>query len=243
MEHNFFLPLVMSGNQQSKGVALAAPYITDVSNLKCSWYYNWSPQGNDGDGFTFVPMCWAGNETPSRTKGYVLFLNEPENRSQSNVTPKKAIDYLKNLKFSRPNMKVIAGGCGYFGRDWLIEFKDLVARNGIEISGYHIHFYEEDWVGFNEVTEYAQFVIDNFDGELWVTEFADVRGVDTMRLVEWILSQPRLTRYALFANRIDVKQPWYPSNWPKPTKMNLIDENGYLTSLGSEYREVGEGVI
>lgn len=233
-----YLPQVMTAFSPMKGIALAQPFEEDVTSLGCLWYYNWSSKGNNLLGF--VPMSWGGGLIP-QTEGYVLFLNEPESKSQSNKTPEQAIELLKILKGARPNLKIIAGGCGaIIGATWMTKFRDLVIQNNLKISGYHFHGYIESWITLDKIRNYWTFIKDNFyDGgnnELWCSEFADTQGTQLADMVN-VIKELEFDRYAYFTNRVlgNEGDNAYPSNWPKPEKISLIGIDGSLSFRGDDY--------
>lgn len=229
--HNIFIPQVFTQKTpQLKGLAMCYPKIEDVESLGCTWYYNWSLKGCGGN---FVPMAWNGDEVPTQETGYLLFLNEPENTHQCNLSVDKAVQYLRRLRSIRPHLKLIVGGCGYFGRQWMVDFRDRIAD--IPITGWHIHGYIEGTNDLNAIRDYWTYIRKNFSGELWITEFADVYGAQLDGLLS-IIHDLDVARYAYFANRLTGKEHYYPKDWPQPQQMALFDSEGRLTPLGIKYQ-------
>src|SRR5258708_6890498 len=84
--------------QCKRGVAAnAAPgsaFSPSQSQPGVSWWYNWATQGSgQGSGIEFVPMIWGSGSLhsalPAGSK-FVLGFNEPNFKSQSNLTPAQA---------------------------------------------------------------------------------------------------------------------------------------------------------
>lgn len=180
-----------------------------------------------------MPLSWSGSkgELPSNYSGYLLVFNEPDNREQGNLKPILAASQIKALQYSLPNAKLIVSGVTQFGTGWLDEFgKNLGDYKPV---GYHIHSYifpgtdltyiQTGW--FPQVRHYC-------NGEIWLTEFADLMETGK-ELLEFVVSQPWITRYAWFANRMIGNESWYPKGWPN--NPSLINKDGELTSYGKLY--------
>jgi hypothetical protein len=240
MTYQIFLPVVNStydtANHSLKGVALTHPFLNDLKSLNASWYYNWSLSGNNTD--QFIPMCWGGKETPIQTQGYCLFLNEPESRVQANKTPEQALELLKILKDKRPLLRLIVGGCGFFGYDWMLKFRDLIAKNNIQVSGFHFHGYIESTITLDYIQQFWVNLKAELYGELWLTEFADTFGTQLPKMLE-VVKSLGLTRYAYFTNRVKGNEDnqSFPPNWTKPEQISLVNWDGNLTSRGQIYED------
>lgn len=220
-----------------KGVALTYGAKEDVGLLQASWYYDWSNAKNEDP--RFVPMSWNGALIPEVPKGYVLFMNEPENGNNAQgcgSSVDNAVDLLQKASSASPEAKWIVGGCGTYGKAWMKSFKSELDYRGLTPAGWHIHGYIEPNKTWKDVLDYWDWVTALFPGEIWVTEFGDVNGTQLPEMLEYLEGNPRITRYAAFANRLSSTETWYPSSWPRPSRMHLVEMDGSLTPLGRTYR-------
>eukprot|EP00041_Stephanoeca_diplocostata_P025265 m.657427 g.657427 ORF g.657427 m.657427 type:complete len:475 (+) comp22713_c0_seq3:392-1816(+) len=213
-------------------------------NLQSSWHYNWGlwPTQVDGGGNTaaqgvqfcakpqcaeFVPMLWGcyGNCTHGLWSGFreswkalgvthILGWNEPDNPSQSNLSPQKAALYWQQLdalaqSFSPP-LVIVGPAMTHWdstgGSDWLDEFfgnlSDTLARR-IEFLAQHD--YSGDATGIVSRAKAAQ---QRYKRTVWLTEFAvgdgknraanDAFAKEVLPLLE---TTPSIARYAWFSAR------------------------------------------
>jgi hypothetical protein len=233
------------GDASPEDLAILSPYI--------SWYYDWGvepPAISQGElsGIEWVPMQWGGigadqveNIKSRIIEGslYLLGFNEPNFRSQANITPQQAAEmwpYIeeiaadKGLKLVSPAVNWCGDcvdGVTYDPTDWLDKF----------IAAYpDAHF---DYIAIHSYAPYSAALksyIDMFrkyNKPLWITEFApwdapkpDYAGVvqymkETIPLVE---ADTSVFRYSWFATRVS-------SN----PDIDLLGANGELTKLGKLY--------
>lgn len=230
-----------------RGLAVAHYTAGDTDLLKCSWWYDWSLNHSGLASYFapstgYVPMSkFAG--TPVQTTGYLLYLNEPEEASQSNMTAADAYTNLLALMALRPNMKFICGGVGVStaGNTWMSDFHTLIMAGNVpalypQFAGYHCHGYYAPGHTLNDIaTQWATikgYAVEA-GGEFWITEF----GANLSHYFEQMLDlvkQVTPERYSAYTNRVYTGNE-LPNVW-KPETLSLIDHStNTLTVRGRQY--------
>lgn len=223
-----------------KGVGLTYGTATDLSALGCTWWYNWD-MGAISDA-RYVPMTKTGlpdGRVPANYAGYILYLNEPEYPNQSNLGPLEAAARYNDFVAHYPDAKIIAGGVGRDGynRGWLEAFRLHALKRP---AGWHLHSYLEFGVQLDFFTAMWDYYHENFNGEIWLTEWNDVEqtGVDRFRsMLSEITARPWINRYAVFTNRCTGADWWWPAHWPDPGVINMMTMAGEITGRGRIYEE------
>lgn len=235
----------------------ASPQDLIILAPSTTWYYDWGvapPSTLQGQlsGIEWVPMCWggvyasdvAGIEAmiPAGSK-YLLGFNEPNFRSQANLTPAQAASMWPNLEkiAADKGLMLVSPAVNWCGDcvtgvtsdpvDWLDKF--FAACPGCKVDYIAIHSYAP---GSAALAGY----IDKFrkyGKPLWITEFApwdppkpDFEGVVRyMKEAIPILENDHIVfRYSWFATRV--------GNNPD---ISLLGPNGTLTKLGQLYAAMG----
>jgi hypothetical protein len=177
--------------------------------------------------------------------------NEPNNPGQANMSPTDAASLFPAIEQRFSNKKLIVGNTydGYGGLtpgiEWLTAFVDVYTKaNGKppRLDGIGMHCYQ--WTATECIQTTQQFVqlASQVGAEVWVAEFAFYQGYNQRTVQEvgqemqtylgYLKSEPRVTRYAWFANRIYGTEPWAnPPGWNSP----LIDSSGVTTAYASWY--------
>ncbi len=101
---------------QSEKRGVAANSLSDADfyalSLGVSWWYNWSPTPGStppaGVDMDFVPMVWSNSQwsldrlssylAAGNTPRQILAINEPNLRSQSNMTPEQSAAFYQQVK-------------------------------------------------------------------------------------------------------------------------------------------------
>ncbi len=222
-----------------------------------TWYYDWSvapPATLEGQlsGIEWVPMVWggiyasdvAGIEAiiPAGSK-YLLGFNEPNFRSQANLTPAQAASMWPNLEkiATDKGLMLVSPAVNWCGDcvtgvtndpvDWLDKF--FAACPGCRVDYIAIHSYAP---GSSALAGYIN-KFRKYGKPLWITEFApwdppkpDFEGVvrymkEAIPILE---NDPIVFRYSWFATRVG-------SN----PDISLLGANGTLTKLGQLYAAMG----
>lgn len=236
LTHTAYLPFVASVAQEPyKGLAMAVASDIDLHAIGASWYYSWGPSQSFSTDIEFVPMLWGGSpsdEIPHDYAGNLLFLNEPNIKSQSNITPQAAVDKLAIVRQRYPLARVI--GCGtsiWAAASWVSAF----LRAGGVVDAWHIHAYVEAWITPQHVIDYARQYHDMTGGAYWVTEYGVLDGdVGKMReITEAFMDMPWVERIAAYTNRQVSDQ-----SWTIDKRVEMVRGDGSLTPVGEYYRNL-----
>lgn len=175
-----------SGSSSPGGAKAGVAYVGDNNNLakyakpKSHWHYNWSPFAPGGNGgLEYVPMFWGPKQTSDFqrlvVKGYashVLGFNEPNEPSQSNLSPGDAAQlwkqYIQPLKSQGYTLVSPACTNAPSGKTWMQQF--IAACTGCTIDKIAVHFYGTDP---QKLIAFLQDFHSAFPQQsIWLTEFA-----------------------------------------------------------------------
>ncbi|KAK5584409.1 hypothetical protein RB653_006020 [Dictyostelium firmibasis] len=155
----------------------------DIRDLKVGWYYNWDKKvtcNANVPGVEFVPTIWGkgslpiGN-LPANTQWLIGF-NEPNYRSQSNMSPKEAADLWPQLeatgkKLVAPGVadcgQQLGGDCTYSTLDWYKQFLGNCSNCRIDAVSLHLYYCNADDM-MNKINNLYQLT----KKPVWLTEFA-----------------------------------------------------------------------
>ncbi len=231
------------GDASPADLATLAPFVT--------WYYDWGvepPSVSQGQlsGIEWVPMAWNApanltdfeNKIPAGSL-YLLGFNEPNFKSQANMTPAQAAAAWPGLEAvaAAKGLKLVSPAVNWCGDcvdgvtndpvDWLDKF--FAACPGCKVDYIAIHSYAPGSEALrNYLTKFKK-----YNKPLWITEFApwdppkpDYEGVvqymkEAIPILE---NDPDVFRYSWFATRVG-------SN----PDINLMGADGVLTKLGQLY--------
>ncbi|MBW3129676.1 glycosyl hydrolase [Hymenobacter profundi] len=249
-----------------RGIAYGYHSAADMQALApgISWWYNWysKPEAGaasvyTGLGIDYAPMQWGRDldgtpftadrlaaNIPAGAK-YLLGFNEPNFRSQANLTPTQAAALWPTLQevARRKNLKLVSPAVNYCG--------DCVAENGtiyysptqyldaffaacptcqVDYIAVHTYVCEEQWLRdkIGELKKYGK--------PIWLTEFScgdmpqnhitlDVQKRYLTAAVNYLENEPAVFRYAWFSGR----------NNEIPNINLLGGASGQLTELGQLY--------
>jgi len=231
------------GDASPQDLAILAPGVT--------WYYNWGvepPAVSQGQlsGIEWVPMAWNApanltdfaNRIPAGSL-YLLGFNEPNFKSQANMTPAQAAAAWPGLEqiAADKGLKLVSPAVNWCGDcvdgvtndpvDWLDKF--FAACPGCKVDYIAIHSYAP---GSEALRSYLD-KFRKYNKPLWITEFApwdppkpDFEGVvkymkEAIPILE---NDPAVFRYSWFATRVG-------SN----PDISLLGASGVLTKLGHLY--------
>lgn len=236
--------------------ARLAPAVDALGNF---WYYNWTPDPDINDGAVkaeFVPMVWHGGhatpETIAKLKkaGYktLLGFNEPDGRTQANMTVAEAIDLWPILMKSGMRLGSPAPvGALPDGKDWLGDFMREAGKRRYRVDFICLHWYGDvtapDAVERLKAFLEAQWKL--YKKPIWLTEFSGSTGywikpenppltreknaAFIRKAIPMLESLPYLERYAWFELAY-TKPPW--------ARVALVSpKTGRLTVAGKAWRE------
>jgi len=225
---------------------------------KVSWYYTWSLNSSNTD-LEFVPMLWGQDQVAefstminqtiaSRHVTTVLGMNEPQELTQSNLTPAQGAQmwqtYLEPLRAQGIRLGSPAPSSAPSGLTWLQEFLTSCA-GGCTVDFIALHWYD---VNATDFQTYVETFYSTFQRPLWITEWAcqnnnnvnaqcsDDDIAEFMRQTQGFMDQSSFVeRYAWFGameNLYGVN----PGN-------ALMDSSGKINSLGEQYIGAGNASI
>jgi len=198
-----------------------ASTISVLSNSgKVPWAYNWwsSPGGRMPSGVEYVSMLWGqkafGNWATdieaalSSGTTHIMGFNEPDEPSQSNLSPTDAVNYYKQYitpykdraSLGSPG---VTNGANGMGLDWLSSFLSTCGGS-CGLSFLTIHWYADaSLVDYfkQHVTQAIALANQHNIAEVWITEFGTTGGDASAFLGEvlpWLDSQSGVGRYAYF---------------------------------------------
>jgi hypothetical protein len=236
------------------GITTKSPdWARKLRDLRCPWFYSWGaniPAGVPA-GTSFVPMVWGywGNKQgiekaakAAKDAGIknLLGFNEPDQKSQANLSVEKALDLWPILM--ETGLRLGSPGCVHPDRDWMKEFMDGVEKRKLRVDFICVHSYGGP--NADALVKRLEQVHRMFDRPLWITEFAvgdwDAKSAEThrhrpdtvLRFMDEVL--PRLDRLD-FVERY----AWFPAGQDNRAlgTSALFDAQGKLTRLGQRYRD------
>jgi len=234
--------------QDSADVKAAAPF---------GWYYNWGQQpaagaGNVADTIDYVPMVWNASYDEAALVAYLsahprvkflLGFNEPNFRSQANMTPSQAAAAWPRLQAIADRFKLtLVGPAVNFA-----SAGDTVTENGVQYTD-PVKWYEDFFAAckgcrvdhiaihgyFDNAAALPWFIglFDKFNKPIWLTEFNQspsysmASQMQFMREAIPVLEKdPRIFRYGWFLAR----------SGQDNTNLFANGQPGVLTELGKLY--------
>ncbi|MBC8085407.1 MAG: carbohydrate-binding protein, partial [Hymenobacter sp.] len=234
-----------------------------------SWWYNWYSKPDTGVagtyaglGVEYVPMQWGRSldgadftadrlaaNIPAGAK-YLLGFNEPNFRSQANLTPTQAAALWPTLQevARRKNLKLVSPAVNYCG--------DCVSENGVTYyspTQYLDAFFaacptcQVDYIAVHTYVCEERYLrekiaeLRKYNKPIWLTEFScgdmpaaqitlDVQKKYLTDAVNYLENEPAVFRYAWFSGRNN-EIPF----------INLLGNSGQLTTLGQLYVSLPAG--
>jgi hypothetical protein len=243
--YKVYVPLVVNiqSPASKKGIGLTYSNCNDVGMLGVYWYYDWSLQPPICDPDTeVIPMIFDSSAIGATIKGrsdWLMGFNEPD---LLGVTPSVAATQWRRVE-QLYQKKLVAPVPSQNNPVWLEQTRNAyIAQYGVppKWDALAVHCYEyferdcrtklQGW--FNKLQDW------NIP-ELWITEFSffPCNGHDAPNemksFVNYLNSEPRVTRYAWFAARIRGDEAWSFGAECNPAS---VDGLGNLTPLGRAYR-------
>jgi hypothetical protein len=208
---SFFIGLSAIEAQQvrsfKRGLAYSIPYAEDLPTLSkgISWFYNWGTTpglqvANVFDPYMeYIPMCWNGVDTTTLKTfysshpniKYILGFNEPNFKSQANLTPTQAaakwplIERIAKLY----NLKIVGPALNYCSTT------GAVSENGVTYTD-PIQYYDDffkacpnckvDYIAMHNYMN-SELAVENdiarykkYGKPIWLTEFCQYDGTQTL---------------------------------------------------------------
>ncbi len=232
-----------------------------------SWFYNWGNTPNwqvqnvvgPGTQMEYIPMTWSANFNETNLRAYLtehpgvkylLGYNEPNFRSQANMTPDSAarlwpiVEQIArdfNLKLVAPALnysgEALADGKVYQPEQWMDAF--LAAYPEAHFDYLALHCYMNN---ANAQISYVENFAKKYGKQVWLTEFCSWEGtVDSIaqqramvQKVRDLELSPYVYRYAWFKARGYETAPYYRL-LHIPKLSTGLPEPGTLTNAGKIY--------
>lgn len=230
----------------------------DVLKPGTCWFYNWANTPNkniadlpDGD-FEFIPMCWNANYNADAIRTYckahpetktLLGFNEPNFRSQANMTPAeaaakwpevKALADELGLELVGPAVNHSPDGPDNDPYKWYAEFVKLVGTDAFDYIA--IHNYSGGKTGMKEMIDRF---FELYGKKIWLTEFCN--WVNTVTPESQISSMVEQLEYLEKSDRVH-RYSWFKAKGSistSPCYGLIVPKNGYgereLSEQGKVY--------
>jgi hypothetical protein len=247
-----------------QGIA-SSKYLTSdpakLHKLNVSWAYDWSwrrpPRHTRG--VQWVPMVWGAGAvtrhvisalTADRRRGratYLLGFNEPDDASQSNMTPVQAADLWPWLESTGLQLGAPAPAVPDDG--WLAHFMKLAGARHLRIDFLAVHVYQ-DFTNPKAVGELKRLLLSlnaKYHLPIWVTEIGTIdlraRGI----YMEHAATYARAKRYMYAVTALLNSLPfvaryaWFTDDgWDTPAwrVSSLFNGRNQLTRMGRAYAQV-----
>ena len=217
-----------SGSSSGSGSGKRGLGYNDASLLTCfdgsseiSWAYNWESSSKGLSGFTYIPTLWGptdtytsswsdnANSAISSGSTHLFSFNEPDESSQSNLSPSDAAT--QHIKYMNPlagKAKICAPSVtngpasSNMGLQWLKEF--ITACDGkCTIDCYNIHWYDSA-TNIDYFKEHVNNATAMADGKpVWVSEFGATGSDDQINtflqeVMPWMDSNDDIAGYAYY---------------------------------------------
>lgn len=253
---NWYIPLVTYGDPYiKKGVNLRNGECALIELVHARWYHDW---GNDWcpvpQNVLYADMLFSYPDPPSGwniTSEYVMGFNEPNLLWQSNVPPIIGAAGWRWLETSYPNHILISpafsqphpsntcsenrDNCGIQWMREMISSYEYLYGERPRFDKIAVHWYGETLERMQKyLTRIRQELVDmGYDKPIWITEFGSCptswRNEFLEQAMTWMDSTPWIEKYAWYSSRVP----------PVECDVNLLNEDGTLTSIGIIYRDHG----
>lgn len=226
--------------------------------LRPHWNYSWGSKRIDEqpNEIEFVPMIWCGNNAErmkqilntdlidcikNHTVKRVLAFNEPDEKSQSNMSVDCALERWYMLESL--GIPTISPSCAHPSGEWMKSFMAEVDSSGKRVDWVGVH-----WYGGPSFSNFQRCMTDfykSYNRPILITEFAPADWNATTvannrfspaavlsfmkEALPWLESQEWIAGYCWYSFNI---------NQPAGTSSALFDENGSLTPCGHFYASV-----
>ena len=245
-----FLPLIFASPLLKKGVALTyyQGYCQDVALMNASWEYAWVNGPPNCPGVENVPMIWDEvyvNWPLGGNSDWIMGFNEPDQPLQADLTGQQAAELWYQIEQMYPTRKLLSPATLAVTTTWIVSFRDAyISTYGTppRLDGLALHCFA--WTSsecVNRTQEYINLANSWGIPEIWVTEFSFATNSpsspsgslqEMQTFINWMVSQPKITRYAWYGSRIQGNEWWALPNFHTP----LIDWNtGQPTAYGNIY--------
>lgn len=180
-------PTVATSSRKGVGAWTFTGEDQALAESGASWFYTWSTsaEGISAPNVGFVPMIWGSGSVTSTALaqakastgcGCLLGFNEPDESSQSNMTPAQALALWPQLVSTGLELgsPAVATGAATPG-GWLDQFMSGAKQDGYPVGFITLHWYGSDFdtdAAVGQLQSYIESVYDRYRLPIWLTEFA-----------------------------------------------------------------------
>jgi hypothetical protein len=232
-----------------------------VTLMGASWQYSWSPLPQNCPGVENVPMISVPGEISTTLGGnsqWIMGFNEPDEGWQpASMTPAQGAFWWRLIEQKYPNKKLLSPGTGSEDyTHWLRDFRQAyidqyhVAPRMDGLAAHCLKWWASQSIN-DCVTKYISWTVEWGASEVWVSEFAfanldissppcpvgwppvsdQLAAAEERTFLDWMTTQPTVTRYAWFTARIPPGE-----QIPRCFHTPLVDYNtGQPTIFGTTY--------
>jgi hypothetical protein len=187
-------PSRVDRSDSKRGVASAKYLSSDpraLTRVHTAWAYDWSWQAPAGTaGVEWVPMIWgpgsvtrasisslSGDRRSGRAR-FLLGFNEPDSRSQSDITPTQAAALWPRL--ASTGLRLGSPAPAVPGDGWLARFMSIARARRLRVDFIALHFYQ-DFTNPQAVDQLRAELISihrRYGKPIWITEIGalDIRA-------------------------------------------------------------------
>lgn len=252
---------------QKRGIAYGIQNEEDLKTLSkgISWFYNWGKKPNETiisnfDNYvTFIPMAWSGVDTVTMKEfyvahpniGYILGFNEPNFKSQANLTPTQAAEKWKLIERIAElyNLKIVSPAVNYAPANGAVSENGIVYTDPVQylddffkacpdckVDYIAVHCYMNNPAALESYINRFK----KYNKPIWLTEFCAYeknKGLTPEKQMDYMVNaitylenDPDIYRYSWFTGRNKSGENEFPYNSLLKTGIN-----GMLTELGNIY--------
>jgi len=224
-----------------------------LSKMKVSWYYDWKPQSDvhrAPAGIQFIPMIWGEKDlnpddlaaAKATGAGILLGFNEPNEKTQSNMTVQQALKVWPELEALHMRLGSPAPGTGDDVKPdgWLAQFMAGAKAKGYRVDFICIHPYQSSFdpaQATKDLIREVTMVHNMYNLPIWVTEYALAQWGPPQKTPSY-RTQARFVEEstrALEALPFVERYAWY-SDVPHQPTFSTYNTNGTATLVGAAWR-------
>ena len=239
-----------------RGLAIPCKDMINIEQINVlnnvSWFYNWSITNDSAiKNKEFVPMIYGKKHCCKRvfdainnmyndgTIKFVLCINEPDCKSQANLSVDELLDCWKQITTNlNPNIKLVSPALASINKykTYFKQFMTCIKNNNLREPDFiGVHYYGSINSDYNSVVNE---IYSMYNLPIWLTEFAPLHGTSNMeqknivditkQIIRKIENNPYVFRYSLFGCSDNESEKLY--------KFALFErKTTHLTQMGEFY--------
>ena len=209
-----------TGGSAKKGIGGGGKYIEE---LRCKWFYNWTPRMPEDapTGVSFIPMIkkYDGNQqivnvaVDSAKTGKVrelLCFNEPDQKSQGDMTVKQALDAWPIMQ--KTGLRLGSPGCVHPDNEWMKSFMEGARKLDLKVDFVCVHSYGN--ANADAFINRLEAIHKLYKKPIWITEFA---------VGDWSAKSPAENQY-----KPDVILKYMEDVLPELDKLSFIERYAWF---------------